>query len=344
MDKAHQERLLVQIEEFISRVIRIATYDRAPDDRSEYLATRKMLMRDPFVGPLLPRFVKSSRTAVDLRTHCQEKGGYAPRRAYINEQFEALRRRLEVAVTAPADDGIADLLKNVDADHVRQLWKKSVERRDADPDGAVTAARSLLEAVMKHILSERGVQYDENADLPGLYKAIANTLSLAPSKQADAAFREMCSGCFSVIKGLGATRSKASDAHGRSPGVPGPKPHHAALVVNFAGSMAAFLVGVHNSQSSVKTEAERRASESLPVGEIRELFWKFADALPERQKLVLALIKTEGMTPEEIAAILDVETDYVEKLKVSADEAVKKQIGGEVLSMVARIDALKRKK
>jgi DNA-directed RNA polymerase specialized sigma24 family protein len=58
----------------------------------------------------------------------------------------------------------------------------------------------------------------------------------------------------------------------------------------------------------------------------------------------LALIKTEGMTPEEIAAILDVETDYVEKLKVSADEAVKKQIGGEVLSMVARIDALKRKK
>lgn len=37
-----------------------------------------------------------------------------------------------------------------------------------DPEGAITAARTLLETVCKHILDERGVDYEADADLPAL--------------------------------------------------------------------------------------------------------------------------------------------------------------------------------
>lgn len=48
-------------------------------------------------------------------------------------------------------------LSSIDSERVKRLWTKALERRVSDPDGAITAARTLLESVCKHILDDRGV-------------------------------------------------------------------------------------------------------------------------------------------------------------------------------------------
>ncbi len=51
------------------------------------------------------------------------------------------------------------------------IWKKALERRHSDPDGAITSARTLLETVCKRILDEAGdVRIRTEEDLPALYR------------------------------------------------------------------------------------------------------------------------------------------------------------------------------
>jgi hypothetical protein len=61
----------------------------------------------------------------------------------------------------------------------------ALERRSDDPEGAITSARTLLETVCKHILDEGGIKYDDDADLPKLYRVTADVLDLAPSQQSE---------------------------------------------------------------------------------------------------------------------------------------------------------------
>lgn len=58
-------------------------------------------------------------------------------------------------VATSADDRDRELsatLSKCDAEHVNRFWQKCLDRKSRDPDGAITAARSMLESVCKHIL------------------------------------------------------------------------------------------------------------------------------------------------------------------------------------------------
>jgi hypothetical protein len=130
----------------------------------------------------------------------------------------------------------------VDAPYVAAAWQKALERKETDPSGAITAARSLIETVCKHILDEQSVKYKDSDDLPKLYRTTAKSLNLSPSQHSEQLFRQILGGCQSVVEGLGAMRSRYGDAHGRGKsGVP-PAPRHAELAVNLAGAMATFLL------------------------------------------------------------------------------------------------------
>jgi hypothetical protein len=78
--------------------------------------------------------------------------------------------------STPSDATASAILSRVDAEHVRDVWQKALDRRTADPEGAITAARSLLETVCKFILGEEHVTYSDTTDLPGLYQLTANKL------------------------------------------------------------------------------------------------------------------------------------------------------------------------
>jgi phage terminase large subunit-like protein len=59
---------------------------------------------------------------------------------------------LEAESRTPSDAAITATVKAVSSDYIQETWHKALERRASDPEGAITAARTLLESVCKHIL------------------------------------------------------------------------------------------------------------------------------------------------------------------------------------------------
>jgi hypothetical protein len=217
-----------------------ATYGTAQGSAYEYL--RRLLIDDPSIRSLLPGFVRTYRDVSQVRTYAQRIGGYKDRREHIWQAFRPLLDHLEGINRAPADTTVADILASFDVEGVHRVWAKALERRESDPEGAITSARTLLETVCKYILDAEGVAYTDKEDLPALYRLVADRLSLAPTQQTEQIVRTILGSCQQVITQLGALRNKIGDAHGKGGKAVRPSSRHAHLAVNLAGAMATFLV------------------------------------------------------------------------------------------------------
>ena len=210
---------------------------------SNYGQIRSELLREPLVKGKLPRFVTTCRSLDEFWDFMKPQfAHYQQRREFIRESFDPVLTTLEQIVDAPVDGIATPVLGKIDSPHVRAAWQKALDRRTDDPEGAITSARTLLEAVLKHILDELNVVYDDKADLPKLYGLAASALNLAPSQHHEQVFRQILGGCHAVVEGLGALRNKLGDAHGVGKGGVRPAPRHAELAVNLAGAMATFIV------------------------------------------------------------------------------------------------------
>ena len=105
----------------------------------------------------------------------------------------------------------------------------------------------MLESVCKSILDDLPAEvgkphYTDRDDLPKLYSTLAKELRLAPSEHTDTELKRILQGCVSIVIGLGAVRNREGDSHGKGRRGYKPAPRHAALAVNVAGAMAAFLL------------------------------------------------------------------------------------------------------
>jgi hypothetical protein len=130
----------------------------------------------------------------------------------------------------------------LDTQYISEAWDKARARRHDDPEGAITAARTLLESVCKHILDEGGGEYGDGADLPKLYGLASKELNLAPSQHTEEAFKKILGGAHAVVNGLANLRNRLGDAHGQGRRPVKPLARHAELAVNMAGSVASFLL------------------------------------------------------------------------------------------------------
>lgn len=212
-------------------------------DHSDYSKIRRDLLASPKIAKLLPQCVHICRSLTEFWGFIKPKyGTYAERTDFLRVEFDPLLLMLESEARSPSDGAISAAVTKVNLDYIHEAWTKAIERRAVDPEGAVTIARTLLESVCKHILDSAKAPYDEGADLPKLYSLASNQLNLSPSQHTEQIFKQILSGCTSVVVGLGALRNKHSDAHGK--GVLGtkPSPRHAELAVNLSGAMATFLL------------------------------------------------------------------------------------------------------
>lgn len=71
-------------------------------------------------------------------------------------------------------------------------------RRTADPEGAITAVRKLLETVCMHILDDARVPYPDDTDLPKLWELAAEQLNLAPRQREEKVFKSILGNCQAV--------------------------------------------------------------------------------------------------------------------------------------------------
>lgn len=210
-----------------------------------YRQLRGEFIGDPLLKKLIPAFVVRCRDQnslwAELKAVHEGSGAYAARRLFLNEQFSPLLDFLETGGSA-ADAAITDGLKEYDAPAVQSVWTKALERRSSDPQGAVTAACTLLEEVCKHIIEDSGGTWEDTSSIPKLYGEAAKVLDLAPNQHQAKIFKTILGNSQSIVNSIGALRNKGSDAHaGGRDRVPF-KPRHAALAVNLAGSMALFLI------------------------------------------------------------------------------------------------------
>lgn len=213
-------------------------------DQATYHQLRNEFMNGG-TRPFLPSLIRTCRDQGQLWGSLKQVasggGSWAARRQYIFEAFQPLLDHLEGRNNAPADVTISEALSAFDSDGVHRVWEKALGRRHEDPEGAITAARTLLETVCKRILDEAGASYGDD-DLPNLYRKTAKVLNLSPSQHTEETFKAILGGCHSVVQNLGTLRNRIGDAHGQGRNPVRPAPRHAALAVNLAGSMATFLV------------------------------------------------------------------------------------------------------
>lgn len=130
-----------------------------------------------------------------------------------------------------------------------QVSKCDKKIEEGDFGGAITNARSLVEAVLIEIetqLSPAPPQYD--GDLIKLNKRVQMLLKLDPArKDISEMLRQVLSGLTSVVNGLASMRNKMSDAH--AAGYQASK-HHAKLAVNSAKTFADFIFDSYSYQKA----------------------------------------------------------------------------------------------
>lgn len=226
-----------------------------------YLELRKRFLESDALVGVLPKFLSQCRDLHQFWGYIKARGAsYQERRDVIWDELRPLIELLERGIGAPSDNSISFVLQDLNAEHVDAIWRKALDRRQSDPEAAITAARTLLESVCKLILDESGVEYAADAKLPKLYSATADILKLAPSQHTEEVFKQILGGCKSVVEGLGAVRNRLSDAHGMGKAPVRPQMRHAELAVNLAGAMATFLVATWQERRTESDESKQPES------------------------------------------------------------------------------------
>jgi Abortive infection C-terminus len=123
---------------------------------------------------------------------------------------------------------------------MEQIEKCRTKIAQADYDGAITNARSLVEAVLAAIEKECDTcapEYD--GDLPKLYKRVQRHLNLSPDNaKISNSLKQTLTGFISIITGLSGLSNKMGDRHVREYK---PAAHHAVLIVNAAMTFSNFI-------------------------------------------------------------------------------------------------------
>ena len=189
-------------------LISVATGGAAED--RDYKALRQHFIENKATSELLPKFVKTNRDISQFWGFIKyEFAKYQERRDFIWAEFASLFEFLEGKNRRPADPTITDGLKKFDEDGVQSVWTKAIERRSIDPEGAITASRTLLESVCKHILDDKGIEYDkQRIELPELYRITSKELNISPSQHTEEIFKQILGGVTSVVIGLGSLRNR----------------------------------------------------------------------------------------------------------------------------------------
>ena len=129
-----------------------------------------------------------------------------------------------------------------------QIKKAETKIKEGDYDGAITNARSLLEAVLVELeknFDDNRPQYD--GDMLKLYKRIQKQLNLEPSRpDIEGPLKQVLSGLVSIVGGIAGLSNRMGDRHVRSYK---PAKHHATLVVNTAKTLANFLFETNQYQN-----------------------------------------------------------------------------------------------
>ena len=125
---------------------------------------------------------------------------------------------------------------------VRDEIQRSLAALESDPPAAATASCSLLEAISKVYIEERGLTPPRKLTVKPLWNVVSSDLGFNPGQVVDDDLKRILSGLSSIVDGIAALRTHAGSAHGRGTTRYRLKPRHARLAVHAAHTLATFVV------------------------------------------------------------------------------------------------------
>lgn len=236
-----------------SIIIEAATYHRENEAGSAsdaYIKIRRELFEIPKCKLQMPEFVMNSHTLEEICIFIKEPQfhddvipiPYKVRIKRINQYFAPFLRALQAENELPLEQEIIAILENTDSNRVNLAWQKVLDRRNEDLDGAITAARTLLETVCKYVLDKNNISFKDNCNFSELYRLTAASLNLTPNAETEGFMKQLMDGCLMVISSIGSLRNHLGDAHGKREHFIDAKQQHAELIVNITCSVALFLI------------------------------------------------------------------------------------------------------
>ncbi len=179
------------------------------------------------------------------------------------------------ATQNPIAQSLSDKFMRHGRTRLKRDWTKSIARLDSDPDGAITAARSLLETTCKHILEAIGAAVPENAALPELYRAVSVAMKLAASGQTNRLYKQFLGATHTIVQSVGELRNKEGDAHGKGHHAVRPSRAQAELAVNLAGAVSNFLI---STCEDYLTATRRLTKDGDPILKFdKTIVWRLVD-------------------------------------------------------------------
>ncbi len=238
------QSILARIKAAQSCCIDLATGGGTTYEDYEY--KRAELLSEPLLQPYLPEWLVRCCYGGQFWSLMKETSPtYQGRREFLWSEFESLIDLIVKRGIEPTSLSLEESLKKCSSKNVSEAWSRCFQRREDDPEGAITSARTMLESVCKFILEEHGVSHSSKDDLPKLYKRTASVLNLSPGRYNEQIFKQILTGCGSVVNGLASLRNAFGDAHGKGSRQVKPSKRHAELAVNLAGTISAFLISTH---------------------------------------------------------------------------------------------------
>ena len=240
------DQLKIHLKNFQEKCIDLATYKGSETPYEDYEQARADLLSQPELLSRLPSWISQCRYGGQFWSLMKNTSPtYQGRREFIWGSLSSVFDYIERGVTEPPSLSLESLLADCTSTSVTDCWKKIYARRVHDPEGAITTARSLVEATCKYILEELKESYTDQDDLPRLYKKAASAMNLSPGQHNEQIFKQILSGCSSVVDGFAALRNNFGDAHGKGKMNAAPSARHADLAVNLAGTISTFLIATY---------------------------------------------------------------------------------------------------
>lgn len=173
-----------------------------------------------------------------------------------------------------AIQGVARMAVQFDAAYIQTQVTRIESAIENDPALAIGSAKELVETCCKTILGERGVEVDDNMDVPKLVKTTLRELKLtpddvrAPKKETETAskaaesMKRMLQNLGGIAGSLAELRNLVGSGHGPDGKVRGPQPRHARLAVGAATTLVMFMF---ETQQAMGQEAGKVSGDSSQI-------------------------------------------------------------------------------
>ncbi len=160
---------------------------------------------------------------------------------YPNENSRVqLREQLHLFISP---DPVGIRFSQIRETAFREDWATCITRLQHDPASAIIVARTLLETLLKTIVTERGSEPDGSGDLGRLMRQAQEAVGF--DRRQDQPTHQIISGLVNVINVLATISNSAGDRHGLVAGQSIDDPGLAQFAVHAAGTVGIAFIELH---------------------------------------------------------------------------------------------------